>query len=286
MEQFKNQTARALTAAGLLLALAFAAAQHFSPAARLVRDGRDVRLAVLGDRAAVLLVYHSGAGMVSAYQFQNLRRKKGATPAERAAELASLAVGADSAFHISVSTSPDLETLWRALDGWRASPAAAVGYAAWLRGLAADGATDLSAFGLFTLLSEFSSLGASDFVLSEAAVKRAPETEPEAEAEPAPAAREAWRVEVFNASGRKDLAARAAKRLRALGFDVITAASYSRNEAQTRILGFSKDTSAALRLREALGLQELEIRVRPSQKSVAGAAVILGADFDEKVLGQ
>ena len=93
-------------------------------------------------------------------------------------------------------------------------------------------------------------------------------------------------MEVFNASGRKDLAARAAKRLRALGFDVITASSYSRNEAQTRILGFSKDTSAALRLRESLGLQELEIRVRPSQKSVAGAAVILGADFDEGVLGK
>lgn len=285
MEQFKNGTARALTAAGLLLALAFAAAQHFSPAARLVRDGRDVRVAVLGDRAAALLVYHSSSGKVSAFQFQNLRRKKGASPAERAAELASLAVGADSAFHISVSTSPELEILWRALDGWRASPAAALRYGAWLRGVAAAGATDLSAFGLFTLLSEFSSLGASDFVLAEAAVKQAPEPEAEPAAAPA-AAQEAWRVEVFNASGRKDLAARAAKRLRALGFDVITASSYSRNEKHTRILGFSKDTAAALRLRSALGLEELEIRVRPSQKSVAGAAVILGADFDEKVLGK
>lgn len=284
MEQFKDQTARVLTAAGLALALAFAAAQHFSPVARLVRDGRDVRVAVLGDRAAVLLIYHSSQGRVSAFQFQNLRRKKGAAPADRAAELASMAVGSENAFHISVSTSPELETLWRALDGWRANPAAALSYAAWLRGLSASGATDISPFGLFILLSEFSSLGASDFVLAEAALKHAPEAEPEAE--PAPAAMEGWRVEVFNASGRKDLAARAAKRLRALGFDVITASSYSRNEAQTRILGFSKDTSAALRLREALGLQELEIRVRPSQKSVAGAAVILGADFDEGVLGK
>ncbi len=282
MEQFKNGKARFLTAAGLLLALGLAAAQHFSPVARLVRDGRDVRVAVLGDRAAALLVYHSGKGKVSAFQFQNLRRKKSVPPAERAAELASLAVGADSAFHISVSSAPDLEALWRALDGWRAAPASLRGYAAWVRGLAASGSTDISGFGLFTLLSEFSSLGASDFFLAEAAVKRAPEQEEEPAAEAGPV----HRVEVFNASGRNGLADRTAKRLRALGFDVITVSSYGRGEPHTRILGFSRDTAAALRLRAALGLEELEIRVRPSQKSVAGAAVILGADFDDRKLGK
>jgi len=88
----------------------------------------------------------------------------------------------------------------------------------------------------------------------------------------------ATRVEVFNASGRKGLAAQVSKRLRGLGFDVITEESRGR-EKHTSILGFSKEAAAALKLRSALGLEELEIHVRPSRKSVAGAAVILGEDF-------
>lgn len=268
-----------MLAAGLLAALALAAAQYFSPVSRLIWKNQDVRLAVLGERAAVLMVYHSGQGKVSAFPFQAFRPKKGVSLEQRAADLADLAGNAGDVFYISVSSAPNLDALWGTLNKWRAEPALFLRGARWAWAAGAAGISDVSSFGLFALFSEFSRLDASDFFLAETA--KAFVQEPEAEEEAGPA-----RIEVFNASGRKDLAALAAKRLRALGFDVITAASYHKAERHTRILGFSRDTAAALRLRSALGLEELEIRVRPSQKSVAGAAVILGADFDDSVLSR
>ena len=135
----------------------------------------------------------------------------------------------------------------------------------------------MSGFDLFSLFGEFSKLSSADFILTDV-----PRRAPVAGEEEAPAP--ARVVEVFNASGRKGLAAAAAKRLRALGFNVITENSYPAIEKQTRILSFSRDTAAALKLREALGLEALEMRVRSSRKSVAGAAVILGGDFDERKL--
>lgn len=268
-----------MLAAGLLAALALACAQYFSPVSRLIWKNQDVRLAVLGERAAVLMVYHSGSGKVSALPFQSFRSKKGVPPAQRAVDLAVLAGNAGDVFHISVSSAPDLDALWGTLNKWRAEPALFLEGARWAWAVGVSGGSDISPFGLFSLFSEFARLDASDFFLAETAKAAGPEPEAEEAAGPA-------RVEVFNASGRRDLAALAAKRLRALGFDVITAASYHKAERHTRILGFSRDTETALRLRSALGLEELEIRVQTSQKSVAGAAVILGADFDDSVLSR
>lgn len=273
-----------MLAAGLAASLALAGVQYFSPVAGAIWRGHDVGVAALGERASVLLVYRPVSGTVNAYTFSHARPRAGADGRQRAAELArqagSLADSArDEVFFIAVSSSPELDSLWSVLNGWRSQPARFVSAAAWTGGLRASGATNISGFDLFSLFSEFSGLAASDFFLTEVSRQSAePVFDPASETAPAP------RVEVFNASGRKDLAALAAKRLRALGFDVITAASYPRQEKNTRILGFSADTEAALRLRSALGLEELEIRVRPSQKSVAGAAVILGADFDDKIL--
>lgn len=271
-----------MLAAGLAVSLVLAAAQYLSPLPRLVWAGRDVPVAVLGPQSAALLVYHPSSGTVNAFSFPAARARKNIPPEQRARDLAALAgvqvsSAAPAPFYISVSTAPDLDALWGVLNGWRADPRRFLAGAAWAR--AALPASNISPFGMFSLFSEFSGLSGSDFFLAEVARGAAAQEadEPE-EAGTAP------RVEVFNASGRKDLAALAAKKLRAMGFDVMTAASYPKQERRTRILGFSRDTSAALKLREALGLQELEIRVRPSQKSVADAAVVIGADFDDGVL--
>lgn len=269
--------------AGLAAAVALAAAQYFSPVSRAMMEGRDVRVALLGDVSSALLVYHPATGSVNAFTFARPRRKSKAAPRQRAAELcaqAAPAAGQDGAFYVTVSSAPDLEAFMGALNSWRAEPARFFAAAARARGLLRAGATDISPFDMFSLFSDFSGMTASNFFVAEAAKQDAGPEEAGEDEGPAP------RVEVFNASGRKDLAAAAAKYLRGLGFDVITASSYYRTEARTRILGFSKDTSAALRLRAALDLEELEIRVSPSQKSVAGAAVILGADFDQRVLGR
>ena len=269
-----------MLALGLAIALGLAAAQYFSPASRALAEGRELRVALLGDRASVLLAYRPASRTVSAFNFNHARPKKGSTGWARAAELAARAAGSgatvqENVFYVHVSSAPDLEALWSTLNNWRASPrlfAAAVRRTAALR---RDGASNISGFDLFSLFTELSRLNSSNFVLTEASGKPAEQELYGRETAPA-----APRVEVFNASSRKDLAARVTKYLREHGFDVITAASHKTREKTTAILGFGGGTGAALRLRAQLGLEEYEIRVRPSQKSVAEAAVILGEDFN------
>lgn len=267
-----------MLAAGLVLALAAAAWQYFSPASRELMSGRDVSLALLGPRSSALLVYHPFSSTVNAFTVSHHRARAGVSGRQRAADLGRAAGGAEAGrnvFYIALSSAPDLEALCAALNNWRSRPRLLLEAVSWASGLRASGATDLAAFDIFALFGEFSKLTSSNFILTEVSRKAQAAEAPEEEGQ-------APRVEVFNASGRKGLAALAAKRLRALGFDVITETSYPTLEKQTRILGFSRDTAAALKLRGALGLDELEIRVKPSQKSVAGAAVVLGQDFDEK----
>mgnify|MGYP001472177506 CR=1 FL=1 len=273
---------------GLAAALALAAAQYFSPVAAAMCAGRDVRIALLADSAAALLVYHPGSSTVNAVLFPAARARRGVSGYQRASDLAAqtgagAADGQGEVFYISLSSAPDMEALWPVLNGWRSAPRKFLEAASWAAALRRCGATNISPFGLFALFSEFSRLNSSNFILTESArPAAAPEEEPPAEAAAPPAVR----VEVFNASGKKDLAARAAKYLRAAGFDVLTASSYARIEKHTVIRCFSSDTAGALKLRAALGLEEREIHVRAAQKSVAEAVVILGTDFDAGILGK
>ena len=237
-------------AAGVALALALAAWQFFSPVSRELMAGRDVGIALLGERSSVFLIYHPFSDTVGAFTAAHARPRRG-VPAERlAGELALAAAGPAAA---------EPRLLYKA--------------AAWTRSLKSAGATNLSGFDLFSLFSEFLRLGSSNFILTEVQ-RRGPGAEAAGET-----LSSAVLVEVFNASGRPGLAAQTAKRLREIGFDVITEGNYATVEKHTRILGFSRDTAAALALRGALGLQELEIRVKPGHRSVAAAAVILGEDF-------
>ncbi|MBI4350428.1 MAG: LytR C-terminal domain-containing protein [Elusimicrobia bacterium] len=274
MEQSSGKKERLMLAAGLVLALTAAAWQYFSPASRELVAGRDVSLALLGERSSALLVYHPFSSTVSAFTLSHARAKSGAAGWRRAADLrnaAGVAASGEKVFYISLSSAPDLGALQETLDNWRAEPRRLARAVSWVYGLRAAGATNLSGFDLFSLFGEFSKLNSSNFILTEISA-RAQAAEAAPEEGPAPL------VEVFNASGRRGLAAQAAKRLRALGFDVITEASYPTLEPRTCVLSFSGDTAPARRLRESMGLEGLEIRVS-SRKSVAGAAVILGQDY-------
>ncbi len=275
-----------MLAAGLAAALMLAAAQYFSPVSRALMSGQDVRVALLGERTSALLVYHPFSGTVNAFIFAHPKTKKGLSGWQRASDFAAAAgakpeAGSEDVFFVALSSAPDLEAFWGVLNGWRTEPRLFFSAAAWVSGVSRAGETNISGYDLFSLFTDLSKLNSSNFIVTEA--QRKPE---EQDASAAEAAGPAPRVEIFNASGKKDLAAAAAKYLRARGFDVLTAASYTKRERQTRILGFSGDTAQAVALRSALGLDELEIRVRPSQKSVAGAVVILGEDFDTAVLGK
>lgn len=264
-------------AAGVTLALALAAWQFFSPVSRELIAGRDVGIALLGERSSVFLIYHPFSDTVGAFTSQHAKPRRGATAAQRAGELALAAAGpaaAEKVFYVELSSAPEMDALWAVLNGWRAEPRLFLRAASWTRSLKSAGATNLSGFDLFSLFSEFLRLGSSNFILTEVQ-RRGPGAEAAGEAGAG-----AVLVEVFNASGRSGLAAATAKSLREAGFDVITEGNYATVEKHTRILGFSRDTAAALALRGALGLEELEIRVKPGHRSVAAAAVVLGEDFD------
>jgi len=285
MEQSSGKKERLILGAGLLAALILAAAQYFSPAPRAISEGRDLRVALLAERSAAMLVYHPVSATVNAAGFRQVRPRRGVSGLQRASELAALAGLAggeerEETFYITLSSAPDMEALWAVLNNWRSAPVKFFEAAAWVAGLRRCGATNISPFGLFALFSEFSKLNSSNFILTET-----PRAALSAAEEEIPAADAAVRVEVFNASGKKDLAVHAAKYLRAAGFDVLTAASYAKIEKQTQVLCFSGDTSAALKLRSTLGLGDREIRLRSAQKSVAQAAVIMGLDFDAAIFG-
>ncbi len=261
-----------MLAAGLALALAAAAWQYLSPASGEIMSGRDVRLALLGPESSALLVYHPFSGTVNAFTDRRRPRRK-AKPADRASELAGAAgAGGGGVFYVELSTAPDLNVLWSALNGWRRDPRLLLSAAAWARGLKASGRTDLSSFDLFSVFSEFSGLGSSDFILTD--LRRGTEQDGEAVDDS-----RLPMVEVLNASGKDGLAGLAAKYLRENGFDVISVGNTAKQK-RTAVFGFSEDASAALALRAALGLDELEIRLRPTHSSVAAAEAVLGEDFD------
>jgi len=288
MEQSSDKIERFLLGAGLAAALALAAAQYFSPAAKALADGRDLRVVLLAESVASLLVYHPATSTVNTVVFPKVAARRGVSGYQRASELIAMTGAADAArqgevFYIALSSAPDMQALWAVLNNWRSAPLGFAGAAGWAAGLHKTGATNISPFGLFVLFSEFSKLNSSNFILTE--MPRSVSV-PDEENTAASPERPTVRVEVFNASGKKDLAAHAAKYLRAAGFDVLTASSYGKIEKQTRILCFSGDTAAALKLRAALGLEGREIHVRAAQKSIVEASVILGTDFNSGVLGK
>jgi hypothetical protein len=287
MEQSSGKKERLMLAAGLALGLAAAAWQYFSPASNALMAGRDIGVALLGERSSVLLVYHPFSDTVNAFTSAHARSRHGASPLKRASLLAASALGSaasDQIFYVELSTAPSLDVLWDTLNSWRTRPRLLWQAAAAVYSLKEAGATNLSGFDLFMLFSEFLRLGSANFILTDVPRRGyVPEQDRQEEgAVAAPVRSGPYRVEVFNASGHAGLASRTAKRLRALGFDVITEGNHRTIEKNTRIVGFSSDTSAALSLRAALGLEEQEIRVNTSGKSIAGAAVILGQDFSSE----
>lgn len=275
-----------MLAAGLALGLAAAAWQYFSPASSELMSGRDISVALLGERSSVLMVYHPFSDTVNAFTSAHALPKRGISPLDRASSLAASALGPGAGrrvFYVELSTAPSLDVIWDTLNTWRTRPRLLWEAASFAYSLKESGATNFSGFDLFMVFSEFLRLGSSNFILTDVP-RRGYVPEPDRQEEGAlPTASRSgpYRVEVFNASGQAGLAARTAKRLRALGFDVITEGNYPL-EKNTRIVGFSGDTAAALGLRAALGLEEQEIRVNTSARSVAGAAVILGQDFSSE----
>ena len=163
---------------------------------------------------------------------------------------------------------------------WRARPARLVGAARYLMALKKSEATNLSAHDLVLLSLELSRLNSSNFIKEDFDKTRSGDLLP-ADAEPPQPGPAVVRLEVLNASGKQDLARRVTKFLRKKGFDVIDFGTYGSVEKQTKIVNCSDSLEGALRLREVLGLEGLEIYSKFDKIGIVQARIILGADFDE-----
>lgn len=273
---------------GGALTLALLAAHYFSPVSRRLAAGADVELVLLSPERPMLFVYHPGSRTVSAVRLPKRAVKSAGSAMQRAHAALSLALRRettvqDPAYFIE-APDPDLESFCDTLNSWRARPALLLAMAARLRELKSGAATNLPWHDALLLFAELTRLNSSAFVIADLPkdqlAKVLGDDAAEQEAAQAGAPRAPVRLEVLNASGRRDLAERTARYLRKKGFDVISVGNHKVVEKQTKIVNCSNNIAAARQVRGALGLEALEIYSKPEKPAVAQARVILGMDFD------
>jgi len=93
-----------------------------------------------------------------------------------------------------------------------------------------------------------------------------------------PAAGRSATVKVWNASGRAGLALAVARRLRALGFDVVEWGNFPGRQGKTRVMDRSGNVDRARRLAEHMGLPAPYSDADPALRT--DVEVILGEDFE------
>lgn len=302
-----------LLAAGGLMTFFLLTAHYFSAVSRRLSANADVTIVLLNKERPMLFVYHPASKTVNAAQAP-ARAARGASAYQRAGELLKARFGAgvpdESPAYIEVKA-PDMETFEDVLNNWRARPALLGLPARWLYELKKSGATNLSIHDMALLALELSRLNSSNFIkedfdgaaplrgslpgdppagLTDEASAGDPSAQPRPVAVVAAAgpqtggargsSAETVRLEVLNASGRKDLAATVAKALRKKGFDVINIGTYRGKGSRTKIVNCSGDIKAARGVRDALGLGRLEIYSRRDRLAIAQVRIILGPDFD------
>lgn len=267
--------------------MALSVAHFLSPVSRRLSADRDVELALLDPERPMVFVYHPGPATVDAIRLPKKAARGAGSAVQRAHGLVSLVLKRDAGIQAPVfyleAPYRDLESFSGALNGWRGRPAYFFSMAAWLGALKKAEGTNLSRHDLALLFLELTRLDSSSFNIADLPgdFSRAG-----AGAEPAPGEADAEgleppgvRLEVLNASGRRELAERVTRRLRKKGFDVINFGNYGAVEKQTKIVNCSGNIAAARLVREALGLTDLEIYSKPEKPAVVHARVILGTDF-------
>lgn len=274
---------------GGALALALTAAHYYSPVSLRLSANEDVELVLLHAERPMLFVYRPAAATVSAIRLPKKMTRGAGSAVQRAHSALTLVLKRgfgvqDTAHYIEVAE-PELERFYEFLNGWRSRPADLLAAAAWLRELKRAEGTNLSWHDLLLLALELSRLNSSSFVIADlpkdyfdkagGGGEPVPGETAAAQPESVPA-----RLEVLNASGKKDLAERVARYLRKKGFDVINYSTYKAVEKQTKIVNCSGNIAAARLAREALGLKDLKIYSEPKKSAVVQARVILGTDFD------
>jgi hypothetical protein len=292
MEQSVRKKQVIALVAGGALALALAAAHYRSPISRRLAAGRDVELVLLNKDRPMLFVYHPFSRTINSVRLPGRTfsgARGGGSAYQRACEVIKLFPQngdqpRDAPGYIEVAA-PDIDAFEALLNNWRSRPARLLPLCRCLLDLEKSEATNLSPYELFLAALELVRLNSSDFIKEDfdksLAAGRARDEAPAEEPEPASMI---VRLEVLNASGRRDLAVRVTKHLRKQGFDVINFGTYGSVEERTKIVNCSDNIGAARKTREALGLGGLEIYSKFNKFGIADARIVLGADFDEAIL--
>jgi len=280
-----------IAAAGGLLAL-FAVAAHFmSPIARKLAGGRDVELVLLNKSRPMLFVYHPVSRTINSVRLPGgtAGARGGGSARQRSCEVLRLfsknEMNDQAAPGYIEVAAPDMDAFEELLNNWRSRPARFLPVFLYLLDLKKREATNLSPHEMLLAVLELSGLNSSDFIKEDFDKSRASgRLQPGTAAEEPGAGPVIVRLEVLNASGRKDLAVRVTKYLRKQGFDVLTFGTYGSVEKNTKIVNCSDNIGAARKAREALGLDRLEIYSKFSGLGISDAKIILGEDFDESNL--
>ena len=289
-----------ILAAGGLAVLALVAAHYLSPVSRRLAANEDVELVLLNKDRPMLFVYHPASKTLNAVRLP-ARAARSGSAYQRACEVLRLFSGGGGAavppagfagkdgvsvqatpayIEVSAVGGPDMDAFEGLVNTWRARPAQLAGAVRYLLALKKNEATNLSAHELALLALELSRLNSSNFIKEDFNKAGPGEALPADDGPPQPAPA-IVRLEVLNASGKKDLARRVTKYLRKKNFDVLDFGTYGSVEKQTKIVNCSDSLEGALRLREALKLGGLEIYSKIDKIGIVQAKVILGADFDE-----
>ena len=278
-----------ILAAGGLMIIALAAAHYFSPISRRLAANADIELVLLSKERPMLFVYRSFSKTVNAVRLP-VKAPHGGSAYQRACDVLTTFSGGgvqpQAPAYIEVQD-PDMDAFEDFLNNWRARPASLGRPLRWLGELRKSDATNLSLYDTVLLALELSRMNSSNFIKEEFDKNRVSGQAPAAAAtaeqeQPAPAVR----LEVLNASGRKDLAVLVTKYLRKKGFDVINFGTYGSVAGQTKIINCSDNIAAARGIRDALNLGGLEIYSKFDKLAIAQVKVILGVDFDGSKMGK
>jgi len=288
-----------MLAFGILLCAGLLVGHYFSGFSRQLASNRDVRIALLNANEPVVFLYRSFSRTVTAVRLPRSRFKNNGSNYQKAcAALAPFFAGAqvrrEDVFYFEVDARvEELGGFYEILNSWRSRPVLFFKAARGLWRLKNEERTNLSFQELLLTGLELSRLNSSNFIVADFERETGqalsepgppPEDPGSSGGSGASAPPSAIRVEVLNASGRKDLALQATKYLRKRGFDVINFGTYMGAGTVTKIVNCSGGVDAAKAVREALGLAALEIYSKPEAGGVVEVSVILGKDFNGSVL--
>jgi hypothetical protein len=296
MEKNTNKE-RLMLVAGLALCAALLGAHYLSPIATGIGANRDVEIVLLGESRKIIFVYHSFSGTVSAITLPAVRALNRGSALQKAGAALALYSGkpADSeraSYYLEVQDPVSaMEKFYETLNLWRSRPALFVRAAAALWRATKEERTNIPFYGLAALALEMSRLNSSDFIVgnldrtaAQTEALAAAQEQPPGEAAPEAPRLAPLRVEILNASGKKDLASQVTRFLRKKGFDVINYGTYTGAGKQTKIVNCSRSLESARTVRAVLGLNALEIHTVSGSDNVAEVSVVLGTDFKQEFI--